>query len=834
MPEFTRIPALKAPECGIVAAKAGGSLRDHDTFRPILADFSRMGHCRLGQTPMKEAPRRSWWRGLFGKYVLSLVGLVVILLVLNGGLETWFMYRETTDLLTTTQSEKAESTARRIEQFVSEIERQISWATRASSTTAEQRRADYALLLQQVPAIDRVIHLDGSGREQLRLTRKEFVQGSEIDYSSNPRFTQTQGRSVWLSPVYFDGLDPFMAIAMPHSGWNAGSTVAEVNLKFLSTFIDPDQIGKGNEAFVVGPGGRLLAHSNSERRLGTDLVDLPQVAAMIKPDGKSLEFGNDPDGRAVLSAAAPIQRMHWSVFFEQPLSTALQPVYSLLLRTAWLLALGVLLAILAGVLMARHMVIPIRALQVGAKQLEASEFGHRIDVRTGDEIEDLANHFNRMADQLQGSYSRLEQQVAVRTRDLARSVSELKALEEIGRAVTSSLEIKSVLATIVTRAVELTHADAGAIYSYDAAHDAFELAGTNGLDPAFQDAVRGTKIKLNESALGLSAKQREPLCLPDLSNAPNYPLKELTLSAGFHSLLVVPLLAQDEILGALVLFRRAAGDFPASTVGLMRTFADQSVLAMSNARLFREVEQKGRELAIANEHKSQFFANMSHELRTPLNGILGFAELLVDGLYGTLPEKALEILGRIQKDGKHLLGLINDVLDISKIEAGQLTLALDDYSLQGVVETVVASTDALARAKGIEVRATLDPDLPVGHGDERRLTQVLLNIVGNAIKFTDAGSVEVHAKASDDHFIIAVQDTGPGVPPADRARIFEDFQQIDNSITRQKGGTGLGLSIARRLVDVHGGHIDLQSTLGVGSVFTIFLPIRATDRRQAA
>ena len=311
-------------------------------------------------------------------------------------------------------------------------------------------------------------------------------------------------------------------------------------------------------------------------------------------------------------------------------------------------------------------------------------------------------------------------------------------------------------------------------------------------------------------------------------------MREISLAAGFNSVLVVPLLAQDEILGALVLLRRAAGDFPASTVGLMRTFADQSVLAMKNARLFREVEQKGRELAIANEHKSQFFANMSHELRTPLNGILGFAELLVDGLYGTLPEKALEILGRIQKDGKHLLGLINDVLDISKIEAGQLTLALDDYSLQGVVETVVASTDALARAKGIEVRAILDPDLPVGHGDERRLTQVLLNIVGNAIKFTDAGSVEVHAKASDDHFIIAVQDTGPGVPPADRGRIFEDFQQIDNSITRQKGGTGLGLSIARRLVDVHGGHIDLQSTLGVGSVFTIFLPIRATDRRQAA
>ena len=783
---------------------------------------------------MQEEPRRGWWRGLFGKYVLSFVGLIVLLLVLNGGLETWFMYRDTTDLLTKAQTEKAESTARRIEQFVSEIERQISWATRASSTTVEQRRADYALLLQQAPAIDRLIQLDGSGKEQLRLTRRELVLASGIDYSGNPRFTQTQAQSVWLSPVYFDGLDPFMTIAMAHSGRNAGSTVAEVNLKFLSSFIDADQIGKDNAAYIVGPAGRLLADSNAERRLGTDLSDLPQVAAMIKPDGEPIEFGKDPEGRSVLTAAAEIPRMRWYVFFEQPLSIALQPVYSLLFRTAWLLALGVLLAVLSGVAMARNMVVPIRALQVGAQQLEASDFGHRIDVRTGDEIEDLANYFNRMADQLQGSYSALEQKVAERTRDLAQSVGELKALEEIGRAVASSLDTKSVLATIVTRAVELTHADAGAIYRYDASRDAFELAEAHALEPAFQDAVRGTRVGLDESVLGLAAQRREPICVPDLARAPNYPLRDITLAAGFHSVLVVPLLGQDEILGALVLQRRATGDFPASTVGLMRTFADQSALAMNNARLFREVEQKGRELAIANEHKSQFFANMSHELRTPLNGILGFAELLADGLYGTLPDKALEILERIQKDGKHLLGLINDVLDISKIEAGQLTLALNDYSMQGIVETVVASTGALARTKGIELRMAISPDLPVGYGDERRLAQVLLNLVGNAIKFTDAGFVEVRATTMDDHFVIAVQDTGPGIPAADRARIFEDFQQVDNSITRQKGGTGLGLAIARRLVDVHGGRIDLQSTLGAGSTFTIFLPIRASDQRQAA
>jgi signal transduction histidine kinase len=266
----------------------------------------------------------------------------------------------------------------------------------------------------------------------------------------------------------------------------------------------------------------------------------------------------------------------------------------------------------------------------------------------------------------------------------------------------------------------------------------------------------------------------------------------------------------------------------------MQTFAHQSVLAMKNARLFREVEQKGHELAIANDHKSQFFANMSHELRTPLNGMLGFSELLLDGLYGALPDKALEVVERIQKDGKHLLGLINDVLDLSKIDAGQLSLSLGDYSLQAVVETVVASTESLARAKGIEVRAIIPPNLPIGYGDERRLTQVLLNVVGNAIKFTDSGFVEIRPNAVDEHFTIAVEDSGPGISMADQARIFNEFHQVDSSITRQKGGTGLGLSISRRLIEAHGGHIDVLSTPGTGSTFNIVLPVRAREQRQAA
>ncbi len=556
---------------------------------------------------MSRMGRRTWFRprGLFGKYVVAFVGLVVLALAVNGGLETWFTYSDTIRLLAKAQSDKAEAVARRIEHFVEEIERQISFATRASASTIEQRLTDYQLLLQEVPAIERLIQLDSKGIEQLMTTRRQIVKESGMDYSSNPRFSAARGRSVWLSPVYFDGPEPFISIAMPHSGRNAGSTVAEINLKFVSSFIDSAQIGKDYEAYVVGPAGQLLAHSDPDRRLGSSFAELPQVRAAMKTGSEPVTFGQDTDGRSVLTASAAVPPLDWHVFFEQPRSTALQPVYRVLDRTAILVALGVALAIVFGVALARQMVVPIRALQVGAQQLEASDFGHRIEVRPGDEIADLADHFNRMADQLRESYSRLEQKVEERTRALAQSVSEFKALEEIGRAVASSLDTKAVLATIVTRAVQLTQADAGAIYRYDASRNLFELAEAHALEPSLQDAIRSVRIKLNESILGLASKEGRAIAIPDLRHSPTFPLRDVTLAAGFHSILVVPLLAYDEILGALVVQRRVVGDFPASTIELMQTFAHQSVLAMNNARLFREVEQKGRELAIANAHKTQ-------------------------------------------------------------------------------------------------------------------------------------------------------------------------------------------------------------------------------------
>jgi HAMP domain-containing protein len=390
-------------------------------------------------------------RGYFGKFVASFLGLVVLVLVVNGGLETWFMYRETTQLVVKSESEKAEATARRVEQFLSETERQISWATRASTTTVDQRQADYLLLLQQVPAISRAIYLDSDGKEQVRLTRQEFVVGSGLDYSGDPRFRESKGKPVWWSPVYFNGRDPFMAVAVAHSGRNAGSTVAEISLKFLSDYLERTQIGSDTEAYIVDQAGRLLTHSDPKQELGSNYSALPQVAALLSRNADPPMIGQDIGAQSVLTASASIRQLNWYVFFEQPLSTALRPVYSLIYRTAWLLLLGIALAVLAGMLLAQRLVTPIKALQVGARQLESSNFGHRIEVRTRDEIGELATQFNRMADELQGSYGRLEQKVEERTRDLAKSNSELKALEEIGRAVASSLDTKSVLATIPPR-----------------------------------------------------------------------------------------------------------------------------------------------------------------------------------------------------------------------------------------------------------------------------------------------------------------------------------------------------------------------------------------------
>lgn len=420
---------------------------------------------------------------------------------------------------------------------------------------------------------------------------------------------------------------------------------------------------------------------------------------------------------------------------------------------------------------------------------------------------------------------RLFQELQARNAELARTVEQLRALGEIVQAVNSTLDLGTVLTTIVTRAVQFSGTDAGAIYEFNEAVQVFRLRVAHHMTEEHISALRKARIGEDHIVVGKAAVAREAVQLPDIMENTEDPFLKVVERAGFRALLAVPLLHDRRIIGALVVQRKAPGKFERETIDLLQTFAGQSAIAIQNARLFHEAKEKGHALEVASKHKSQFLANMSHELRTPLNAIIGYTELILDNIYGEVPTKIRDVLQRLEKNGRHLLGLINEVLDVSKIEAGRFDLSLSDYSMGDIVRTVSTSLEALAAEKSLMLKVAVPGNLPVGRGDERRLTQVLMNLVGNAIKFTEAGEVKIEVQTCDEGFLVSVTDTGPGIAPADRQHIFQEFRQIDSSSTRAKGGTGLGLSIAKRIVELHGGRIWVESEPGKGSTFMFLVPV---------
>jgi signal transduction histidine kinase len=946
---------------------------------------------------------------LFRKYVALFVAVVCVALLTNGLFEIWFSYQENKQALTRIQREQAEAAAAKIGQFIKDIEGQIGWTTQLPWTASalEQRRFDALRLLRQVPAITELAQLDASGKEQLRVSRLAMdAVGVGTDFSKDPKFTEAVAKKIYYGPVYFRReSEPYMTLAMAGARRDAGVSVAEVNLKFIWDVVSQIKVGKKGQAFVIDARGRLIAHPDISLVLrNTDLSRLDYVSAARSAEGapspQGVEIVNDVQGREVLTAHAPILPLRWLMFVELPIDEAYAPLYESIKRSSYLLMGGLMLAFLAGLFLARKMIIPIQKLREGAAQIGSGNLEQRIAIKTGDELELLADQFNDMAGRLEESYAGLEQKVEdrthelseslaqqtatsrvlqvissspgeldpvfqtmlenatriceaafgsmllregdafrrvaihnaprefsehsekepivqdptidrffttkqvlhvadmaiespsapitkyggartfvvvpmlkenevigaigiyrqevrpftdkqielvtnfaaqaviaienvrllnelrARTEDLARSVGELQALGEVSQAVNSTLDLEQVLTTIVQRAVQLSRTDAGAIYVFDEARQEFKLRATYGMSDEMIVAITDRRIGTGDAHIGPAATERKPIQVPDIEKELLTPVNEINLREGFRAVLIIPLLRPDHIVGALVVRRKTPGEFPQSAIDLLETFGDQSVVAIQNANLFHEIEEKGKQLAVASQHKSQFLANMSHELRTPLNAILGYTELILDGIYGEAPQKAQDVLKRVESNGRHLLGLINDVLDLSKIEAGQLTLTLTDYSMKDVLYNVFSAVEPLANDKKLGFKVEAQPDMPNGHGDERRLTQVVLNLVGNAIKFSDTGAVIIKASSTNGSFTVAVKDNGPGISTADQGKIFEEFQQADNSATKKKGGTGLGLSISRRIVELHGGKLWVESELGKGSVFSFTLPIQ--------
>jgi signal transduction histidine kinase len=784
-------------------------------------------HSLRARLPKIRAP-------LFAKYVVLFVGVVCLALLVNGAAQIWFFFREHKASLIRIQHEQAEAAAAKMGQFVGGIEAQLGWTVQLpwSSTALGQRRTDAWRLLRQVPAVTELAQLDPSGREQLRVSRFALdAVASGTDFSKSPIFREALAHQRYYGEVYFrNNSEPYMTLALAGDS-DAGVSVAEVNLTLIWEVVSQIKVGQRGQAFVVDDHGRLIAHPDISLVLrNTDLSGLRQVraaqAGLAAGAAETVQVATNTQGEPVLTASAPVPGLGWMVFVEQPTGEAYAPLYTTIRRTGWLLLAALGMAFLAGTFLARKMVVPIQALRAGAARIGSGDLGQRIAIQTGDEIEELADQFNEMAKRLQDSYADLEGKVASRTRELARSVSELRALSEIGQAVNSTLDLENVLTTIVSNAVRLSGADAGAIYVYDEVQHLFRLHTTYGMDEATIAALKEHRIRADNPALVNAIGKREPVQFADLRNETPGVINQIILRAGFRALVLTPLLRPDRIVGMLVVRRRQPGLLPDATIDLLKTFAAQSVLAIQNARLFREVESKSRQIEIESKHKSQFLANMSHELRTPLNAILGYNQLILNNIYGETSSRMHAVLTRIGVNGRHLLTLINDVLDLSRIEAGQLTLSLADYSIKQIVQSVSAAVEPLVNEKKLLLKLDVPADLPPGYGDERRLTQVLLNLVSNAVKFTDAGEVAVKVATPDGSFLISVHDTGPGIRPSDQARIFEEFQQADASTTKKKGGTGLGLSIAKHIVEMHGGRIWVESAIGSGATFSFTVPVR--------
>jgi signal transduction histidine kinase len=427
---------------------------------------------------------------------------------------------------------------------------------------------------------------------------------------------------------------------------------------------------------------------------------------------------------------------------------------------------------------------------------------------------------------------RLFQELEARTRELARSVGELRALGEVGQAVSSTLDLQTVLSTIVRHAIQLSGTSGGVIYEYDEAAENFLLRASYRMEESLVEALRGAPIRLGEGATGRAAILRAPVQVPDTLDEREYTgarLRSMLAQLGYRSVLAVPLLREERILGALTVWRKEAGNFSPEIVNLLQTFAAQSALAIQNARLFREIEDKSKQIEAANRHKSEFLANMSHELRTPLNAIIGFSEVLGERMFGELNEKQAEYTDDILSSGRHLLSLINEILDLSKVEAGRMELELATFDLPLAIDNARTFVRERAAKHGINLDVTVDERLGDFVGDERKIKQILLNLLSNAVKFTpEGGRIGISARQADGSVEISVSDTGIGIAPEDQAKIFEEFRQVGGDYAHKIEGTGLGLTLAKKFVELHGGRIWVESEVGKGSTFSFTLPERSS------
>jgi signal transduction histidine kinase/HAMP domain-containing protein len=485
---------------------------------------------------------------------------------------------------------------------------------------------------------------------------------------------------------------------------------------------------------------------------------------------------------------------------------------------------SIALALLLGYAISWSIIGPVQQMDTRFQQIALGDFSQRVEVPNRDELGTLAANLNRMSEEL----GRLYQQLEARTGELARSVEELKALGDVGQAVSSTLDLQTVLTTIVARAVELSATAGGVIYEYDEALREFRVRATHRIEEELVAALQVTPIRLGDGVVGQAAITRAPVQVTDILNERELGatrLRPMLGRLGYRSLLAVPLLREERIMGGLTIYRRATGSFSTEVVNLLQTFAAQSVVAIQNARLFREIEEKSRQLEVANRHKSDFLANVSHDLRTPLNSIIGFTRIVLRRTGDQIPDLQKENLQKVLISSEHLLKLINGLLDLAKIEAGKMDVIAEPVRVEDIVSMATATVEPLLKDGRVRFVKDIPPDLPPLNTDRDKLKQILLNLLSNAAKFTEKGEIKVAAWQENGKMKLIVSDTGIGMKKEALDHIFEEFQQAEKTTSSKYGGTGLGLAIVKKFTNLMGGEIAVESEVGKGSKFTITIPI---------
>ena len=781
------------------------------------------------------APGQAYRGRLFRKYLLLILSLVSIGLLASGGISVYFAYRENTAALASLQHEKAVGASSRIEQYLRHVSQQLSYAAlpQIDAADGELRRVEFLKLLRQAPEVTDIAQIDAAGREQIAVSRLGMdAIASAKDRSQEPAFLNAKPGQPWYGPVHFrKETEPYMTVALRAGGAKGPVTVAEVNLKFIWDVVSRIKIGDKGKAYVVDQNGLLVADPDIGLVLRkTSMAELPHVkaAAGVRSAGEPAMLSQDLAGTKVLTSMARIDPVDWKVFVEQPVAEVYAKLNNSILLTIGLLLSGLVVSALAAGALARNMVRPIRTLDEGARRIGAGNLDQRIVVRTGDELEGLADQFNHMTGQLRESYAGLERKVQARTVELTDALEQQTASAEVLKAISrTTFELDPVLDALIQSATRLCKSDRGFIFTREG--DEYQPTASFGATPEQLEFLRGRHLTSTSGTLvGRAAQTRQMVQIEDARNDPDYPWSESLAFLGFRTMLGVPMLREGEPIGVVAIWRDEVRPFSERDKQLVMTFADQAVIAIENVRLFREIQDKSRQLEIANQHKSEFLANMSHELRTPLNAIIGFSEVLLERMFGELNEKQDDYLKDIFSSGKHLLSLINDILDLSKIEAGRMVLDVENFDVPAALGNAMTLVRERAQRHGITLGLDVAAEVGEMRADERKFKQILVNLLTNAVKFTpDDGKVDVRARLTDGVLEVAVRDTGIGIAPQDQAAVFEEFRQVGRHYTNKQEGTGLGLALTQRFIELHGGTIRLESELGKGSVFTFTLPGQA-------